>query len=379
MKARLFIPGILAAFALFSCSSTDTTATKTSLKDSYRQNFLIGAALNRNQIYGTDEAEVELIKTEFNSITPENVFKPGPIHPEPQVYKFEPADKFVEFGEKNNMFMVGHTLVWHSQVADWMFIDDERNLVGRDSLIKRMDDHIRTIVGRYKGRVQGWDVVNEALNDDGTLRQTKWLNIIGEEYIERAFLIANETDPQAELYYNDYNLWKPEKRDGAVRLVKDLQEKGIRVDGIGMQGHYGIGYPSIEQIEQSILAFSDLGVKVMITELDIDILPNPSKRQGADIGDAIDFQEGYNPYAHAQGLPDSVQQKLASRYAELFALFHKHQDKIDRVTFWGVADHHSWLNNWPMPGRTSYPLVFDRDLKPKPAYNAIVKVASENK
>ena len=303
------------------------------------------------------------------------MLKWGPVHPEPEVFNFEPADKYVAFGLENDMFIVGHTLVWHSQVPDWVFQDKQGNTITKEALLKRMQEHISTVAGRYKGKIGGWDVVNEALEDDGSLRQTKWLEIIGEEFLQKAFDYARETDPEAELYYNDYSLWKPAKREGAVRLVRKLQEKGIKVDGIGMQGHYGIDYPTLDDIEASIEAFADLGVKVMVTELDIDVLPNPSKRQGADIAMRFDPQEGYNPYAN--GLPDSVEQKLNQRYADIFNLFHKHRDKISRVTFWGVADQHSWLNDWPMEGRRSYPLVFDRKYQPKEAFKAIVE-AVEN-
>lgn len=374
----LFLPTII--LAAFSCKGPEAVGTEAgnkSLKAVFNDAFLIGAALNGNQIYGKDTAAIALIKEQFNTITPENVFKPGPIHPEPDNYNFDPADKFVAFGVENDMFIVGHTLVWHSQVPDWIFVNGSRDTVTSDILLQRMNDHISTVAGRYKGKIDGWDVVNEALNDDGTLRQTKWLEIIGEDYLAKAFSFTRKADPQAELYYNDYNLWKPAKRDGAVRLVKNLQDKGIRVDGIGMQGHYGIDYPTLQQIEESIIAFSELGVKVMITELDMDLLPNPSKRQGADIAETFEAQEGFDPYE--TGLPDSIQEKLSNRYADIFELFYKHRDKIDRVTFWGVADQHSWLNNWPIPGRTSYPLLFDRNFEPKPAYDSIIKIAAGTK
>lgn len=365
------------SFGSASCTGAEqgAEAAPQSLKEAAEGDFYIGAALNYDQVYGREEPAVALIKKEFNTISPENMLKMGPIHPEPNVYNWEPADKYIAFGEENDMFTVGHALVWHSQAPDWIFVDQDGNTVGKDSLLQRMENHIATVAGRYKGKIDGWDVVNEALEDDGTLRQTKWLEIIGEEYLQKAFEFAKAADPEAELYYNDYSLWKPAKREATVQLVKNLQEKGIQVDGVGMQGHYGIDYPTLEDIEASINAFADLGVKVMITELDVDMLPNPSKRQGADIAMTFEPQEGYNPYA--DGLPDSVQQKLTQRYADLFNLFHKHRDKISRVTFWGVGDQHSWLNNWPMEGRTSYPLLFDRNLQPKPAYEAVMEAVSK--
>lgn len=371
---------LCAAWLAVSCSSTelvnDQAEAPLSLKEAAEGDFYIGAALNYNQVNGKEEEAKALIKKEFNTISPENVLKMGPVHPRPQVYNFEPADKFVDFGVENKLFIVGHTLVWHSQVPDWLFVDAKGQEVSRDTLLQRMQSHIATVVGHYKGKIGGWDVVNEALEDDGSLRQSKWLTLIGEDYLQKAFEYAKAADPDAELYYNDYSLWKPAKREGAVRLVKSLQKQGIQVDGIGMQGHYGIDYPALDDIEASIEAFAALGVKVMVTELDIDVLPNPTGRQGADIVHTVDAQEGFNPYA--DGLPDSVEQKLAHRYAELFSLFHKHRDKIDRVTFWGVADHNSWLNNWPMQGRTSYPLLFDRQYQPKPAYQAVLEALENN-
>lgn len=369
----LLVSGILASCGNPEKSSEKLDDTETvTLKEVFKDDFDIGVALNHNHINGREESAIEIVKTHFNSISPENVLKMGPVHPEQDRYNFEPADKFVEFGVNHNMSIIGHALVWHSQAPDWIYVDKNGNDVSRDTLLLRMKNHIHAVAGRYKGKIHGWDVVNEALENDGSLRQTKWLEIIGEEFIEKAFEHAKEADPKAELYYNDYNLWKPAKRDGAVRLVKSLLDKGIKVDGIGMQGHYGIDYPSVEEIEASILAFSELGVKVMITELDIDLLPNPTNRQGADVEERFEAMEGYDPYK--AGLPDSVDQKLSQRYADLFQLFYKHRDKISRVTLWGVADHHSWLNSWTMPGRTNYPLLFDRNYQPKKALDAIIEI-----
>jgi endo-1,4-beta-xylanase len=237
-------------------------------------------------------------------------------------------------------------------------------------LLQRMRDHITTVVGRYKGRIDGWDVVNEAVAEDGTLRKSPWLEIIGEDYIEQAFRIAHEADPEAELYYNDYNAWKPAKRDGIVRLVRSLQAKGIPVKAVGMQGHYGIDYPITELIESAFVAYSGLGVQVNISELDVDVLPNPTGRQGADIGDRIGPVEGFNPYP--TGLPVVEEQRLAKRYAEIFGVFHKYARVIDRVTFWGVGDRESWLNGWPIPGRSNYPLLFDRTYQPKTALDVVL-------
>ena len=333
------------------------------MKEVFKESFNIGAALNYRQVNGQETKAMIVLEKHFNSITGENLMKWGPIHPEPDKYNFDPADKFVALGEKLEAFIVGHTLVWHNQTPDWVFEDADKNLLEKDALIKRMEDHIEAVVGRYKGKVNGWDVVNEAIFDDGKMRTSKWYNAAGKDFIKRAFVKANQMDPEAELYYNDYNMWKPEKRNTAIALAKELRAEGIRIDGIGMQGHYGLESPSIEQIEASIIAISEAGFKVMFTELDIDVLPNPANRSGADIDATFSSDDKYNPYK--DGLPQEIQEKLAKRYGELFALFHKHRDKITRITFWGIHDGGSWLNNWPMRGRTAYPLLFDRNYDEK--------------
>ncbi len=345
------------------------------LKDLYKKDFYIGAALNLNQVSGRDPKAEAIIGKHFNTISPENLLKWESVHPRPDSYNFKPADDFVALGQKHKMFVVGHALVWHQQTPKWVFEDNEGQPASREVLLQRMEEHINAVAGRYKGKIHGWDVVNEALNDDGTLRQSKWQQQIGDDFVARAFEFAKKADPSTELYYNDYNMWKPAKRDGAIKLVKSLQEKGIKVDAIGMQGHWGLKTPTIAQIEESIVAFSKTGAKVVITELDIDVLPNPSNRQGADIDATFEFDQQYNVYTN--GLPDDVQQQLADRYAEIFALFRKHQDKISRVTFWGVTDSDSWLNDWPIRGRTSYPMLFDREYQPKPAFYAVVKAAAK--
>lgn len=344
------------------------------LKDAFKQDFYVGAALNGRQISGQDTKAIALIKQQFNTISPENLLKWEAVHPQPDKYNFKPADDYVAFGQQNKMFIVGHTLMWHQQTPKWVFEDATGKPATREVVLKRLEDHINAVVGRYKGKIGGWDVVNEAIDDQqGDLRKTKWLEIIGEDFAAKAFEYAHKADPKAELYYNDYSLYRPEKREGTIKLVKSLQAKGIKVAAIGMQGHYGLTKPSLEQIEESIVAFSKLGVKVNFTELDIDVLPNPSRRQGADIAETFATDAKYNVYT--TGLPDSVQQQLTKRYADLFALFRKHRAVIDRVTLWGVTDNDSWLNDWPIKGRTSYPLLFDRRYQPKPAFQAVVRTA----
>ena len=336
-----------------------------SLKTAFQNKFHIGAAINDSQIIGSDTLGVRLLEKEFNTITAENVMKWEEIHPTPDSFYFDLSDKFIALGEKNDMHIVGHTLLWHSQIGPWM--NEVKDSAAMASYIQH---HINTVVNRYQGRIHGWDVVNEALNEDGSLRESIFLKVLGEPYLELAFKLAEKADPNAELYYNDYNMWKPEKRNGVVQLVKKLQDKGAKIDGVGMQAHWSIDSPALEDIENSILAYHTLGLKVMFTELDITVLPNPWDLEGAEISQNFEGSEFMNPYPNE--LPDSVQIKLAQRYEDIFKLFLKHKDKISRVTFWGVNDGGSWLNNWPINGRTNYPLLFDRQYQPKKAYESVI-------
>jgi endo-1,4-beta-xylanase len=357
---------------MFTCifDSQAQKKVQPGLKDVYKGHFYIGAALSQERILGEDPAAMKVVLKEFNSITPENVMKWQIIHPFDDEYDFRVADEFVKLGEKDSMFIVGHTLVWHSQLPDWV-----HELKDSAALFKAMKDHIYTVAGRYKGRVKGWDVVNEALEEDGTLRKSNFLTVAGESYIQKAFEFAAQADPKAELYYNDYNIDIPVKRDGAIRLIKNLQSKGVKIDGVGIQGHWSLTYPSIQEIEDAIVKFSELGIKVMFTEVDVTVLPNPWDLKGADVNQNFEGGDKMNPYPG--GLSDQMQAKLAERYAAIFKLFEKHKDKISRVTFWGVDDGHSWLNNWPIQNRTNYPLLFDRSYKPKPAYNAVINVIKQ--
>lgn len=343
--------------------STSSAVKAKSMKDAFQGKFYIGTAMNTGQILGKDTASIRIIKQQFNTITAENCMKCGPLQPEEGKFNFALADQFVEFGMQNQMFIVGHNLVWHSQAPKWFFVDTQGNDVSREVLIGRLKNHIQTVVGRYKGKVKGWDVVNEAILDDGSWRESKLLQIIGPDFVKLAFGFAHEADPDAELYYNDYSMVLTGRREGVVRMVKDMQKDGIRIDGIGMQGHCSMDFPKIEEFEKSIVTFARLGVKVMITEMDISALPSPKDRQGADVDSRVDYKAELNPYTN--GLPEEVEKAHAKRYREFFDLFLKHQDKISRVTLWGVQDGQSWKNNFPVPGRTDYPLLFDRNYQPK--------------
>ena len=290
------------------------------------------------------------------------------LQPSPNKFEFELADKYVEFGLNNKMHIVGHTLVWHSQLADFM-----NEVTDKTIMSNYVNNHINTIVKRYEGKIDTWDVVNEALNEDGTLRESIFLKTLGENYIIDAFKLAEKVDPDAELAYNDYNLCSPKKREGAIRLIKNLQRENAKINAVGIQAHWQLNTPSIDEIEKSIIAFEDLGVKVMFTELDISVLPNPWEVVGAGVEQNFDQFIGdpkMNPYPEI--LPDYMLQKQAKRYEDIFKLFLKHEDKISRVTFWGVTDKTSWLNDWPIKGRTNYPLLFDRSYQSKEAYQSIL-------
>ena len=357
-----------ATLVLSGCNSvpkqTDSTV---SLKNAYKKDFYIGTALSQSQIEESDPVVTNLISKEFNSISPENIMKSMYTHPEKDKFDFKLSDKFVALGEKNKMFIHGHTLIWHSQLPTWM-----SQIKDSVSMAEAMTNHISTIVGNYKGRINSWDVVNEALNEDGTLRKSVFLRTYGKEYLTLAYKLAAKADPKVDLYYNDYNLCTEKKRQGAVELVKNLQKNGAKIDGVGEQGHWHLNTPTLEEIEKTILDFSALGVKVAFTELDISVLPNPRNVVGADVNQRAEMTKEMNPYPTA--LPDSIQKKLADRYEAIFKLFLKHKDKISRVTLWGVNDSQSWLNDFPVRGRTNYPLLFDRENKPKKAYFSIINL-----
>lgn len=371
-----------AALALSLCLATPVHAAQpgTSLKSAYRDDFLLGVAVNDDIVQGRDRASQALVERHFNAITAENVMKAEVLHPRPDHWDFRAADAFVRFGRKRKLFVVGHTLVWHNQTPEWFFQDAQGQPNSRDAQLERMRQYIEKVAGRYAGRVDGWDVVNEVIGDDGGYRDTAWVRAVGDGdlLVQQAFRYAQQYAPDAELYYNDFNTWRPEKRDGIVRMVKKLQAAGIRIDGIGMQGHWGLNYPAIADIEAAIDAYAALGLKVMITELDIDVLP--LTREGQVIGTVMahpqfqlpEFERYLDPYP--DGLPADVQQRLADRYAELFRLFHRKRDVIARVSLWGVHDGLSWKNDYPVPNRRNYPLLFDRQHRPKPALDAVLSV-----
>ncbi|MDQ8186785.1 endo-1,4-beta-xylanase [Pelagicoccus sp. SDUM812002] len=380
------MPKFIASTLLVAVTAVHSFAEDTdpTLKGAYTDAFKIGASLSHWVVDGRDSQVQDILLQQFNSVTAENSLKAESVNPESGVFTFEQADAFVDFAEKHDQQIIGHTLVWHNQTPDWFFQNEEGEPNTAEQQKERLRQHIETVAGRYAGRIHAWDVVNEVIADDGSYRPTTWVNSIGDgdELVRLSFKYASQYAPDAELYYNDFNAWRPSKRDGIVRMVKMLQDEGIRIDGIGIQAHWGLNYPKNEYIQEAIDAYAALGVKVMITELDVDVLP--LTREGQIIGRGMfhpqfqleEFKDYLDPYA--DGLPESVEQELADRYAELFQIFYRNREKIDRVTLWGIHDNMSWKNGYPIPGRTNYPLLWNRDLSPKPALKAVLKVPSQD-
>ena len=383
MKYTKLYTFIIAVIVTCYCRAQNVSNTSGSgrvLKEVYKDAFLIGAAVNPSITSGADKASQDILLRHFNSITVENIMKAALINPEPGVYNYGPADDYVAFGEKHKMFIIGHTLVWHNQTPAWFFTNSSGKPNSKEEQIERLRSHIKAVAGRYAGRVNAWDVVNEVIDNDGSYRPTTWVNAVGngDTLVKYAFKFAAQYAPNTELYYNDFNAWRPEKRDGIVRLVKMLQKEGLRIDGVGMQGHWGLNYPKTKYIEDAIDAYAACGIKVMITELDVDVLP--LTKEGQIIGQGMadkqfqleEFKSFLDPYQ--KGLPDSIQILLTKRYEELFSIFYKRRDKIDRVTLWGISDGMNWKNDYPIPRRTNYPLLWDRQKQAKPALDAVLNV-----
>lgn len=336
------------------------------LKEFYADYFDIGVAVSPRALR-TDEAS--LIQKHFNSLTAENAMKSQLIHPQEKTYDYRQADSIVAFAQRHGMKMRGHTLVWHSQTPKWLFVDADGKDVSKDVLLERMRTHIHTVVSRYKGKVYAWDVVNEAVSDqrDEYLRKSKFLEIIGEEYIQKAFEFAHEADPDALLFYNDYNEIDSVKRKKIIRLTTSLKQKGVSIHGIGLQGHWAINEPSQPQLEQTLSDFSKTGLVLHVTELDISVYPkeHSSRERKTEDGD-VAFTE------QKRKQQDDV-------YEMCFALFRKYKANIQSVTFWNVSDRHSWLDNFPVRGRKDYPLLFDEKLQPKSSFYRVTNFQSKSK
>lgn len=340
------------------------------LREIYKKDFAIGTALNNRQVAERDTAAARLVPQQFDAATPENMMKAALLHPEWNRYTFEEADKLVAYAQKHHIKVNAHTLIWHSQLPAFM-----RHMNSADSVRQFMHDHITTVAGRYDGQVYSWDVVNEALNEDGTMRKSVFQQKLGDDFVVEAFRLAQQAAPHTHLYYNDYNIEQPAKRAGAIALIKKIQAAGVRIDGVGIQGHWSIENLPLREIEKSIQEFGELGIEVMFTELDLSVLPNPRGIVGADVSQSATYNDKINPYRN--GLPDSMQTKLADSYESLFKLFLQYKNKVSRVTFWGVDDGQSWLNDFPVRGRTNYPLLFDRKFQPKPAFYRVIDIKKQ--
>lgn len=334
--------------------------TEKGLKDYYRNYFNMGVAVSPKALT-SDEAA--LIARHFNSLTAENAMKMEPIHPAEGNFYWKDADSIVAFAIRHNMKIRGHTLVWHNQVPQWLFTGPDGRKVSRELLLQRLEDHIKTVVTRYRGKISAWDVVNEAVSDqpDEFLRKTPWLEICGEDYIAKAFQWAHEADPDALLFYNDYNEIDPVKRKKILQLVKGLRDRGVPVHGVGLQAHWALNEPSRLQLESTLRDFTDSGLVLHITELDISVYP---KEHGRREKRPDEEQVGYTP---------ELEDRQAEMYKMCFELFRKYNEAISSVTFWNVSDRHSWLDNFPVRNRKDFPLLFDSNLKPKKAYRAVVE------
>ena len=339
-----------AAIYVFSNKDSGSPTESMSLKKRYEGAFLIGGAVSGERIRRTDSA---LVVQHFSSITCDNAMKPLHVHPQEDVWAFEKADWLVAFARRNHLAMRGHTLVWHQTTPDWFFTDGDT--VASPALLKeRMKNHISTLLARYRNDVFCWDVVNEGIDvkQDNGLRRSRWYNILGEEYLDLAFRFAREAAPGADLYYNDYNLCDSAKRDAAYRIIRRMQQRGVPIDGIGFQAHWKIGHPTEDEIRAAFDKFISLGLKIQITELDVSLYD--------------DDKEAEKPFT------PELEARQAAYYKMCFRLFEEYKDHIDCVAFWGVADNHTWLNNFPVEGRKNHPLLFDENHHPKQAYYEVI-------
>lgn len=340
-----------------------------SLAKAFAGHFQIGAAVGGLLPDALEPAERALLAQHFNVLTPENCMKPGPIHPERERYDFTAGDALLRFAQSHSMAVVGHTLCWHQQCPSWFLAEG----IERSAALAELGAHIRTVAGHYRGQLQGWDVVNEAIADQGDdLRDTPALRAIGPDYVRHAFELAHEADPGAELYYNDFNIEQPGKRERTLRLLDSLLESGARVHGVGIQGHWLLDQVPFDDIASAISSFRKLGLKVMITELDLDVVDRP------DCGADIAVHRAYAPAedVYRDGCPAAVLERQAARYRRLFEIFAAPETAVARVSFWGLHDGRSWLNSWPGK-RTNHPLAFDRQCQPKPAFHALLAAARE--
>ncbi len=356
---------IACLFILVSCNNGNNAQSQSNdsskgLHEYYHSYFPIGVSVSPKSLQ-TDEAN--LVIKHFGSITAENAMKMGPLQPKENEYYWKDADSIVAFAKRNNIKLRGHALVWHQQTPSWFFTDKNGNTVSKEVLMQRIKDHITTVVTRYKDDIYAWDVVNEAIADakDTIYRSSKFYQICGEDFIAKAFEWAHAADPDAILFYNDYNEIDPVKRKKIITMIQKLKAKGVPVHAIGLQAHWTLNEPTKEQLEQTLNDFASLGLPLQITELDISVYP---KEHNAREKKAVDFDTTYTTTR------ETTQTK---QYQMVFELFRKYKKHITGVTFWNISDRHSWLDNFPVKGRKDYPLLFDKALKPKAAYKSVVK------
>ncbi|QLG40244.1 endo-1,4-beta-xylanase [Paenibacillus sp. E222] len=328
------------------------------LKELYKDAFHIGAAVNPKTI----ESQRSLLAYHFNSLTAENEMKFSSVHPQQERYTFEDADIIASFAREQGMALRGHTLVWHNQTPDWLFENETGGQVERSVLLERLKAHIQTVVGRYKDVIYAWDVVNEVISDDADdenafLRPSKWLDIAGEDFIAKAFEFAHEADPQALLFYNDYNESDPHKRERIYRLVRSLLDQGVPIHGVGLQAHWNLYDPSLEDIRAAIERYAQLGLQLQLTELDVSVFRFEDRR--------TDLVQPSQEMLELQ----------AERYESIFRLLHEYKEHISAVTFWGAADDYTWLDNFPVRGRKNWPFLFDELHRPKEAYQRVARIA----
>lgn len=353
---------LAAAFCAVTSFADDSV---TSLREAAGNSLLIGCPVGEIDL--VNQPLLDMVTREFNTITIETELMPFRLGEDKENFGFARADRVLEWADAHDLPVYGHMLLWDYRTPDWMFTDENGDPLPREQGIENLRFYIQKVATHFKGRLAGWNVVNEAISDaDGEfLRETSAYRSIGPDYIKLAFEFAHEADPDTPLYYNDYNIVVPAKREKTVRLIRELQAANVRIDAIGIQGHWLLGFPEVQWIHDSIEAYAALGIDILVTELDVDVLPRTVA--GANMA-TVD--EGPNPYPDA--LPDSVQQELAETYHDFFTALLAH-DEVKMITFWGSHDGRSWLNDFPVTGRTNYPLLFDRDLQRKPAHAAALK------
>jgi endo-1,4-beta-xylanase len=354
--AGLFFAMVIVGFC---ARAQKSTASKKGLKDYYRNYFPIGVAVSVNTLSGDQGT---LLLSQFNSLTPENAMKMGPIHPEENRYNWHDADSIVAFAQQHGLKIRGHNLCWHEQTPAWLFKDANGGLVSKEVLLKRLKDHINTVVSRYRGKIYAWDVVNEAVDDDSTkfLRNSMWYKICGEDFITKAFEYAHEADPKAILFYNDYNTERPQKRERVYKLLKKLVDAGVPINGVGLQAHWSVYEPTAMELRTAIQQFSSLGLKVQFTEVDVSVFPWEKNSRALKAGEIGAFTP-------------ELEKKQMDKYAEIFKIFREYRSVITGVTFWNLSDRYSWLDEYPVKGRKNFPLLFDQNLQAKKAYWSVVK------